>query len=816
MPVDPMDGESMNLRSHDNSSSASSTSAQHIAAARSGSHSAVRTSMHWVAAFSLLTVVTGCARTMLEHTVVEQFVDAISEENEPALRRIASTDFESRAMRSEDALTDLEVIDLPKDELSIVEVEETSENERKVIAKEESGGKYQFVLVKDPVKDRWVVDDVLIRQRSKGTRVTQSTSEVMDLIHTLREFLGIWEQGSREEILALVTPELEAKLAALPESWLTALTTEIASQYSTGMARQPEAQLDQDKAVVKLPAKDGFLLVSIHRLDQNWLVDNIELIRRKAEDHPGSIQRQAAAIATVTSFLAAYQRQDRETLQKVTDSALFDGALAFADLSLAPLPDAENAPEDFDIRAFGSSLTVVLPAATELVRLDLSKPESEDSSSQPEFLVKDVILYDKTSQQQRNLTSVFTAPARARLFLKALQQSDLEMLSQISSSAFSQATWKRVNAECMPMLPVPELPTEGLRTTKSHTIGNRTDLELQSDDGRIVTCHMINENGRLRIEDVHFPGQTGQVTSLRTQIELLIPPVQFAVAWSQNDLESVRQNCSTEFNRLIWSNVSELPQNLAIRPAVLLSPENRTNVTNERATLTYGAGRQPQAVLMLVQERGYWVIDEIQILGSTGGLVDVRQTLRRQTARRLLSSRSSGVRPASYQNSGVSSPNSVQQAVYHSHSSEPVISHAAGSNMAMPNPAVLPSLNQPSRPETSLNAIPAGRTFNSPPPVDKSVPQLATADGYEVYGPKALQIASQMSSPAPATSGTAGQTGTGSGAKGNSRGSSGAMAEDGDYFYFGNNSPAGDSHSGHSRQAETGMTEPADRPISIQ
>ena len=80
----------------------------------------------------LLTLVCGCSTslfnsTAMEARVVQQFADAVTEENESALRLITSTRFEEKAMSSEDALTDLRVVNLPTGDLSVVEVDDVVE-----------------------------------------------------------------------------------------------------------------------------------------------------------------------------------------------------------------------------------------------------------------------------------------------------------------------------------------------------------------------------------------------------------------------------------------------------------------------------------------------------------------------------------------------------------------------------------------------------------------------------------------------------------------------------------------------------------------
>ena len=100
-----------------------------------------------------------------EQRLITQFTDALSEDNEPALRRIVSTRFEQKAMRSKDAWKDLEILNLPGTALEVVESKESDKGVLEAVAKEESGTKYQFRILRDPEKHRWVVDDVLLRQQ---------------------------------------------------------------------------------------------------------------------------------------------------------------------------------------------------------------------------------------------------------------------------------------------------------------------------------------------------------------------------------------------------------------------------------------------------------------------------------------------------------------------------------------------------------------------------------------------------------------------------------------------------------------------------
>ena len=345
-------------------------------------HRSYRLSIVLMLAGGLSVSATGCASSLLntemlkpsnlkpsimdghgtEQRVVGLFTDAIAENNEAAFRRIVSTRFEQKAMRSPDAFKDLEILNLPKTKLEVVESKELEANRLEAVAKEEKEGtRYQFIIVKDDVKNRWVVDDVMLRQQKKGTRATKSSVEVMDLLLTIREFLKTWESADRSAVLQAVNLELRGPLEKLPEPWMQQMIAQISAECESGMARRPEAQMNESDAVVKMPSKNGFMLLKVARQDDKWLVSDLEIRKRKSDDHPGSVLRQARAMNAVTDFLAAYQEDNQERLQKLTEEKFFRNAISVGDLTMIKLPSPEFAPKDFEIQSFAGQLTVMIP-----------------------------------------------------------------------------------------------------------------------------------------------------------------------------------------------------------------------------------------------------------------------------------------------------------------------------------------------------------------------------------------------------------------------------------------------------------------------
>ncbi|MEP3478221.1 MAG: hypothetical protein ABJZ55_03130 [Fuerstiella sp.] len=608
---------------------------------------------------------TGCAKSLLnaeglqsmltpppaEQRVVETFRDALREENEPALRRISSTRFESLALRSEDVLSDLRVMRLPKGELSVVDVQVVSETEKLVVAKEDDGGRYQFRLVNDSKKGYWTVDDITVRRRHKGTQITKSTTEVMDLLVTVRSFLKVWESGEQQSILAMTSPRLKSSLESLPSGWMTALTRQIASAYEDGMARKPDASLNENDALVKLPARNGHLLMTIVRQSDQWLVDDVEFQNHRDDNHPGSVRRQADAIHTVTSFLQAYGESDHAELKYVTESKFYDSSLRLGNLSLIPLPSAEAAPSEFEIRAYEQQLTFMLPAGRQIVRVDLREqvseiPEAarnkytEETEAQSRFLVKEVTVYEKGSKQRRSLSAVFTAPARALTFLKALETNDRDSLLYLSTNRFAETVWRRLDEDLVRQLPVPAFHDEGIRLTNTHSIGTRTELEFENSAGAVLVCQLVLENGILKMDDIQYPNQRGLVASLKSELQLAAPVLEFANAWMMSDSELLQKACSADFNRLVWSHLDGVPNQFQQLPFQLRSKDVATTVTQERATMQMQQPGGEEAIVNLLIEHGHWVIDEIRLKQKTGVMVGVRQSLRKEVAGKILNGNS--------------------------------------------------------------------------------------------------------------------------------------------------------------------------------
>lgn len=593
-----------------------------------------------------------------ENRAITQFTDALVEDNEKAFRRSVSTRFEQRAMRSTDAWKDLDILKLPKTKLEIDESTSLDENTFETIAKDEKGTKYQFKIARDQEKRRWVVDDVLIRQKKKGTSATKSVTEVMDLLLTVREFLTTLQDNDRSTILSTVTVNLREPLEQMPESWMSRLVERVASECESDMARRPEIQMNESDALVKMPSKNGFLLLKVAREDDQWLFSDIEVRQRKTDDHPGSVLRQARALNAVSQFLAAYEHQDKAELKTLCDPTFFSTSLEIGDLAMIHMPSAEHAPDDFEIRSFSGQLTIMVPDKTQIVQLDLTTLKNDERKAvqklsegavESSFVIRDITIYDRQTRKQQKLESAFTAPARAMLFVAALHEQNVPILRQLSTKEFSKGTWDRIDPAQVSQLPLTEVPRGELALQETDVRGDTTEMQFMSDGGQICNIVMRSENGKLNVDDVQYPNAAMQVASLRSHLLVTVPIIELASAWRKQDLEGVKRCCSTDFNRLIWGNLKAVPEEFDRLPEMLLVPTQSTTMADSQAMVELAqVGNQPVSVRLL-KENSEWVIDEISVRQPDGVVFNIRQNLRREIAQRFLDNPDGGIMQAGHE-----------------------------------------------------------------------------------------------------------------------------------------------------------------------
>ncbi|MEO1996696.1 MAG: hypothetical protein ABGZ17_15620, partial [Planctomycetaceae bacterium] len=271
----------------------------------------------------LLCAFVGCGH-LLESRAITDFTYAMQEQDLVYLRESTSNDFRQTALRRTEALEDLKILRLPQDPPSIVKVVDISPTEKQVTVTknpDSKGPKQSQLLYKLTRTDKnstWVVDDIYIKRKQKGLKVTKSVTEQMDLLLTLRDFLDAWETGGRDDILKVSTPTLSRELGDLPPAYLVQLTRRIVPESQKSTSHRPEAQLDKNVAIVSLPRAEGKLMIVFRLINQHWKVDDIALDPQQADQAVTSVRKMASVMNAALDFLAAYQTGNKQTLKEFT------------------------------------------------------------------------------------------------------------------------------------------------------------------------------------------------------------------------------------------------------------------------------------------------------------------------------------------------------------------------------------------------------------------------------------------------------------------------------------------------------------------
>ena len=696
-------------------------------------------------------------RKQREEKLIRLFTESLAEDNERAFRRAVSTRFESLALRAPEAFRDLDILELPGERLEIIEVK--SDGERRVAVAELKNGRtrYQFIMIDDPQKDRWCIDDVELRQQKRGTRDTRSSVELMDLLLTIREYLSTMQQGSRAELLAGSAPELNEALADLPEPWFHQLITAITDEMGPGMVRRPKIDIAGSEAMASLPSLNGVLRVQVQHRDDQWKISNLELQKRQEEQHPGSLLRQAHAMTCVSSFLEAYNSTDRIRLQALSEQKFFSNSLRIGNLSMIPLPDSAHAPDDFQIQAFAGQLTIMVPFEDNICRFDLIPADSGDSdpvttesppAKSSDFVIKDVLIYDRVTRRQRNLRLAFTAPARGMLFVDALNEGNLPLLRQISSRKMTEQIWMPLSELPQPQIPLARPPHGPLQLQDSIAQGDSTELQFVAADGRLCSVMMEEQNGDLLVTDLQYPDANAGVTSLQHQLLYAVPLMQFAAAWESGSVDQIRATTSAEFERLVWSNIDRLPAQLQYLPQLLRQPLKSIRPVEHEVLVEVGR-RGVEAVVRLVPRRGVPAVDEITLFSTDGHAMNLRESLRQEITADFL------------QDAG-----GIRRAGFETQSDQSGIIHALERQSEQPRRATLtvPSTMSRMRPSPLDNAI--DMTTPQPPAQLPNAPETADTGWADVFGrpaewkdsEPATEIHFRGAQQQPAQRGTAGET----------------------------------------------------------
>jgi hypothetical protein len=555
----------------------------------------------------------GCAN-LVESRTIAAFSEALQEEDVSSLRDVTSSRFEQKTLRHKDSVEDFKVLRMPTGDVEIIDVDHISDNEKRVTGQigKSSSRRLRYRLVRDEESGKWVVDDVYLKKKKNGVESTRAVSELMDLVTTVREFIDAWSTGSRGDILRMADPEFGSLLGSLPDEYLMRLAKQAIGDRAETKVR-PEAQMDEDVALVRLPGKTGQMIISFTKIRDQWLISDLAVESRKDKDHISSVKQMATVLQSASVFLNAYSTGDKQKLKTVTIDSFFSNSLEPAVLSTVQLPTASEAAATYQVKLESGFADFMVALDHELVKLSLSRIEGEDSDTPTQYLVDDVTIYEIDGNQEKRLSALFLSHAMVEIFAEALSLRELETIKMMTTPEFKQRVWQHLDESLLMHVPMPEI--ENARPEILTTVFMGAVTEVQVRQGTRALVYVLHDReGELLIDDVLLP-ITGRTNSLRKTLEAMVPVVHFADALKHRDLSHLQQHSSRDLNRKVWHRTKQIPSiglKLHEHFAVPLMGLDRAD---ERAIVGLGDDQYGARVL-LIREGDRFVVDDVRFIAG--------------------------------------------------------------------------------------------------------------------------------------------------------------------------------------------------------
>lgn len=573
---------------------------------------------------AFILVLSGCQSSPFKHhaekKAVNKFAAALTGQEPAKVRELASSSFSETALSNEVTIEEVKRMLSLQGKLEIVSVVEIPEEDRRspnvpeklVTVKDERGASSDHRLVRDPKRNRWVVDEILITRSQRGVTVTKTISEQIVFMALVREFSDAWETGDRDQRLAHVTPECRKELEPLPDEVLEILAQRMFP--AEGRTADPEATMDGDIAYVRLRRPAGAVVLQMKRIDGQWLVDDAGLDGSQESENIPSLRKTAVAYAAATTFLAAYNARDKAILKNVSTNSFFDSTLKVADLASVPLP-SESAGKSGQFKVVGRQAELIISQDDRTVKLALVRADEEqDVHATTEFRVEDVTIYENGGKVKMRLAAALVAEPIAKLFADALIARDLSQLQVMATHDFDVQVWQALTPELVKALPLDEFnPGEREILSVIHN-GASTEVTMMQS-GRAMTFVLRDEGGVVKVDDVLVAVSPERPSSLKTTLVPLLPVLRLKNALAANNLQDVRQNCTNDFNRLIWTQVRQVPPAALAAARFIDGPLSSLEATDEEATVRLGDPNYGGTVTLL-KHNGQWKVSDLTVIAG--------------------------------------------------------------------------------------------------------------------------------------------------------------------------------------------------------
>lgn len=590
--------------------------------------------LHCTIWFGLILSLMGCTNFSTKQAI-KKFSSGVQEQNLEDLREASSSQFEQRALRIEGSPRDLKLLKVPSEKFKVEKVESIDRNHRVAtikVGKKDREQTIEYQLTREPKSSKWVVDDLVIAPSTDGED-PPSIAEQMDLLLTSREFLAAWHTEDRERRLDFCTPELQDALQALPPKWFDRLSLQTVGTGRQRTAR-PEARINGELAVVVVPHPDGELFLELKKQD-HWRVNDAALqTKQDAGKAMPSVKKVANTLTHAAEFLAAYDAADRETLGKVSTNEFYGRCLEAADLSTVPLPVAELLLTDFDFRYYKERRELMFNSHGVTYMLTLKPIDAELAARENrdvDVRVDEVTLFEGQGQEVKRISAMFLSHAVVQVYGESLFERDLGNLRKLSSGDFNDRVWNQETAQLFAAMPLPEVESADTHIISTVFHGDSTEVTA-TQGSRAVTYVLSLHDGWMVVDDIMFPS-TSRPTSLKKNLEVLLPMYAFTSALHRSDLRELLSNSADGLDRIVWRQVDHVPDlNYDLLSAMML-PVRSIEVGEPWSVIKLGNDSYGADVKLVREGQRYVVHDVSSWDGDMSvGQYDLMQSLRQRLA----------------------------------------------------------------------------------------------------------------------------------------------------------------------------------------
>lgn len=561
-----------------------------------------------------------CTSLMARRAIVN-FAESLESQDLEQLKVATSSNFEAKALRQPEALTDLKLLRFPKGDVRVVEIEPVDETTKVAtveIGEEENAKVLEYQLTLDHESGRWVVDDVILSQDdTTGREIQRSVTDQMDLLLTSRELLKDWSSAPRTVKLQHCTEELHAALSTIPPNWFNKATVE-----SVGKGRsvtfRPEARLNGDHAVVVVPHEDGSLFIEFRKELNRWKAQNLAIESKSGEEtQVRSLLVLAKTLNNAAKFLTTFADQNVAELEPYASPDFYSQSLQNGDISSVELPVALMIGDDYEAKQFADRTELLLEANGTTYMLtvrmvDLVNEDGTPGASEPR--VDEVTIFDAAGSEVKKVSAMLLSSSVVDLYVDALRTRNLPQIRSMSSNDFNERVWKTEAAKHFAIMPYPEIEEGKTEVLSTVFRGDITEITVAQGNTPMTFILRLGE-GWMVVDDVQMPAHDRPV-SLKSNLEMLLPIHAFASAVHRNDVDGVIRHSSSALDQIVWKQLNYIPEisRQMVRP--LMSEVIRI-APGESWMVVHTSDGMVSSEIKLTREGDHYVVHDVSLINET-------------------------------------------------------------------------------------------------------------------------------------------------------------------------------------------------------